>query len=235
MGKTAVALRHLAFEDLGCFEAVLAGSGYAVRYSEVGVDDLGAPLVYEADLLVVLGGPIGAYDDALYPFLRRELSLLEVRLAAARPTIGICLGAQLMARALGARVYPGEREIGFAPIELTAAGRGSCLSAFEAQPVLHWHGDTFDLPPDADLLASTDKCRNQAFAVGRRAVAFQFHPEAGEAGFERWLIGHTLELRQAGVDIGQLRAEYARHASALRACSARCLGAWLGQLDGLRP
>jgi GMP synthase-like glutamine amidotransferase len=144
------------------------------------------------DLLVCLGGPIGAYEEAAYPFLRDELALIERRLAAARPTLGICLGAQLMARALGARIYPAPaKEIGWGEVRLSEAGQKGPLRHFAGVPVLHWHGDTFDLPKGAELLASTVLCANQAFAFGRYALAFQFHPEttatvssAGSSGMQ---------------------------------------------------
>jgi len=235
MLKTAVAIRHLAFEDLGVFESVLARAGYKVHYYDIGIDELWTLEPVKTDLVVVLGGPIGAYEDAKYPFLAEEIDILEQRLAAGQPTIGICLGAQLMARALGARVYPGpEKEIGFAPIHLTEEGRASCLAAFEDRPVLHWHGDTFDLPDGAVRLASTAACENQAFAYGRNAIAFQFHPEAGAGGFERWLIGHTLELHAAGKRVDQLRADHQAFAPDLKRRAAACLETWLGQLGAER-
>jgi GMP synthase (glutamine-hydrolysing) len=104
--KTAIAIRHVHFEDLGSLEPALERAGYRIRYADYGVDDIAALDPVAPDLVVVLGGPIGAYEDDLYPNLKHELNLLEMRLGANRPTIGICLGAQLMARALGARVYP---------------------------------------------------------------------------------------------------------------------------------
>lgn len=231
MPKTAIAIRHLAFEDLGAFEPVLVREEFEVRYWDIGLDDLAQFDPLQPDLLVVLGGPIGVYEEDRYPFLTTEIAKLRTRLAAGRPTLGICLGAQLIARALDAAVHPGpHKEIGFAPIALSTAGRTSCLAAFDDAPVLHWHGDTFDLPPGAELLASTAICPHQAFALGPTVLAVQFHPEAGGPGFERWLIGHTLELSQAGLDAAALRSENARLGPGLRQRAEACLQRWLLQL-----
>src|SRR5262249_35075971 len=118
--KTALALRHLAFEDLGLIEPLLQSRGFDVRYYEAGVDDFNAVDLGAVDLLVVLGGPISVEDEARFPWLIDEVALIRQRLDARQPLLGICLGAQLMARALGARVKPmGVKEIGFAPIALT--------------------------------------------------------------------------------------------------------------------
>ena len=121
------------------------------------VDDLSAADLAECDVLVILGGPIGAYQDNLYPFLKDEIALIEKRLSSDRPVLGICLGAQLMGRALGAKVYSNcGKEIGWAPLSLTEDGQDSCLGRLNpGTRVLHWHGDTFDLPLSATLLAST--------------------------------------------------------------------------------
>lgn len=231
MNQSALVIRHVAFEDLGHFAPVLAEQGYAVRYLDMGLDALDAGRVAGADLLVVLGGPIGVYEEDKYPFLTDEIAQIAARLRAGKPTLGICLGAQLMARALGARVYPGPaKEIGFAPLTLTEAGKTACVAGFDGVPVLHWHGDTFDLPEGATLLASTAICRQQAFSYGRNAIGFQFHPEAGAAGFERWLIGHTCELAAAGLSVPALRAEHERLAPVLAAPAQACLRMWLGQI-----
>src|SRR3984957_14489743 len=190
MTKTLLALRHIAFEDLGGFEAPLRDAGYAIRYCDMGLESPGG----DFDLLAVLGGPIGAYEDDLYPFLNDELALISSALKAEKPVLGICLGAQLMARALGAKVYPGPaKELGWKKLSLSSDGE-KLLAPLEGLPVLHWHGDTFDLPAGAINLAATDICKQQAFAVGRKALAFQFHPEAQQTGFERWLIGHAGEI-----------------------------------------
>src|SRR6266581_690105 len=145
--KTAAAIRHVPFEDLGAFETVLTSSAYRIHYCDAGIDDLRSPQLADCDLLVVLGGPIGAYEEEKYPFLADEIAIIEKRLNFARPALGICLGAQLFARALHARVFPGPaKEIGWAPVTLTPEGKRSPMRFLDRVPVLHWHGDIFDLP-----------------------------------------------------------------------------------------
>jgi GMP synthase (glutamine-hydrolysing) len=222
---------HLPFEDLGSFVEPLAHHEYRIRYRQAGVDNLATRDAYQADLLIVLGGPISATDETNYPFLRDELHLLSERLQKTRPTLGICLGAQLMARAFGGRVYPLPRkELGWGPIKLTADGQNSCLQhlAEGGTRVLHWHGDTFDLPESAIRLASTELCKNQAFAVGGHSLGLQFHPEVTTRGLERWFIGHALEITATeGVSVTQLRTDTARWADILESQGHKCLEQWL--------
>jgi len=227
-------LRHVSFEDLGAFAPVLERRSATLDICDIGLDDPGAVDPLGPDLLIVLGGPISVYEEERYPFLVEETSLLARRIEANRPTLGICLGAQLIAKAAGAKVYPsGLSEIGFAPITLTDAGRGSCLAPFAQEPTtLHWHADTFHLPDGATLLASTEACTNQAFMLGPNIIGFQFHPEAGGPGFERWLVGHTVELGAAGIDVRKLRKDAARLGPELVRKAERVVTAWL---DGLRP
>jgi GMP synthase (glutamine-hydrolysing) len=230
MHKSAVAIRHVAFEDLGSAAEVLEAHGYAAQYLEAAIDDLNGTRARDADLLVVLGGPIGAYDEQLFPFLTDELALLEHRLATGRPTLGICLGAQLMARALGARVFPGgEKEIGWSRLRLSGPGEQGALSPLKC-PVLHWHGDTFDLPAGAVHLAASDLYEQQAFAWRGHGLALQFHVEATARGLERWYVGHASELASAGIDVRELRAAAREHAPALERAGRDALGAWLRDL-----
>src|SRR6185295_1041263 len=187
--------------------------------------------IVRSDLVVVLRCPIGVYEEDKYAFLADERRALAQRLRERLPTLGICLGAQLMAAALGARVYPGQqKEIGWSPVELTPAGSASCLAKLGAQPVLHWHGDTFDLPEGAERLASTALYANQAFALGTNILALQFHPEVDARRFEQWLIGHCVELATTAVDIAQFRAEVKQGGAALRSAASSLLGHWLERL-----
>lgn len=231
--KSAIILRHVAFEGLGLLAPILQAAGWNAEYCEVPSANLADPRLAAADLLIVLGGPIGVYDTDAYPFLHREIALLEDRLARSRPVLGICLGAQLMAKALGARVYAGPvKEIGWGRLTLTEAGLASCLSPLAAPgaTVLHWHGDTFDLPPGAVRLAGNDHYENQAFAFGPQALALQFHAEADPRQLEEWYVGHTAELAAAGVSVPALRAATATVAGDLRGQAERVFGEWLGQI-----
>jgi len=228
--KTVNVIQHLAFEDLGSLEDVFYQLGFRVRYFEAGVDDLSPALNYEG-LTVILGGPIGVYETEDYPFLVDEIAGLKQRLKANKPTIGICLGAQLIAHALGAKVYAGhQKEIGWSQLEIKAVENNQ-LAALENVEVLHWHGDTFDLPSNATLLASSAIYPNQAFSIGNNILALQFHLEITEQSFEKWLIGHTCEIRHAGLSIPQLRAANLAYATQLESQTAKVIQHFLAHLE----
>ena len=166
------------------------------------------------------------------PFSNLDVALRE-RLAARRVTLGICLGAQLMAAALGSRVYPGGRkEIGWSALLLSEAGRRSPLRHLEGVPVLHWHGDTFELPSEAEHLAATEVYANQAFRLGSAVLGLQCHPEADPDRFERWLIGHCGELAAAGLDVRTLRSQTQVLGPGLARAARAVLGEWLDDLPG---
>lgn len=229
MLKTAVAIRHIHFEDLGTFEAVLSAAGYKIHYYDVGANELWTLDPLLADLLVVLGGPVGVYETDAYPFLEEERHILQARLASGRPTLGLCLGAQQIAATLGAKVRPsGVKEIGFAEVTLTDAGRAGPLRQLEGVSVLHWHGDAFEIPDGAVNLATTPLCAAQGFALGSNVLALQFHPEVDAcAGIERWLVGHAAELAAADIDPRALRADAERFGPPLRDAARSMLSEWL--------
>jgi GMP synthase (glutamine-hydrolysing) len=233
--KNAVVIRHLAFEDLGTLSKSLHQRGYSIDYIEAGVDSIASISPLEPNLIVILGGPIGVYDEDDYPFLTDEINLLQKRLAADLPTLGICLGAQLMAKALGASVYTGkQKEIGWSPISLSDAGMNSPLNHLQSADgfVLHWHGDTFTLPDNAQHLASSELYINQAFAWKKCGLALQFHPEVTAQGLEKWFIGHAGEISTtAGITVTQLRDDSEKHARRLAVSSSQMWRDWLIQVE----
>jgi len=232
--RTCRVLGHVAFEDLDLLAPIIAQRGYEIRYLQAGVDPIDAVELKTADLVVVLGGPIGVYETDTYPFIRDEIAAIRARLEADRPTLGICLGAQLMAAALGARVAPGPvKEIGWAPVTLTGAGERSVLSTLATTPVLHWHGDNCELPAGCERLASTGHCPVQAFSRRPWQLALQFHLEVDAARFERWLIGHTVELGKAGLDPNALRTQARTQGPATVQAGRAVFSTWLQSIDAV--
>lgn len=234
MHAEVVAIRHVHFEDLGSFEQVLGERGRRVRYVDVGASRVEVLDALQPSLLVLLGGPLSVYDDAQYPSIAPLAALVRQRIDAGLPILGICLGAQFIARALGARVYPAaEKELGWAPLALTDAGRASPLRHLDGAhtSMLHWHGDTFDLPQGATRLASTPACENQAFVWGDHVLGLQCHPEIRTDRFEPWLVGYAGELASHGIDVNQLRADTARFGPRLEAAARQMFGEWLDQVD----
>jgi GMP synthase (glutamine-hydrolysing) len=176
-------LRHESFEHLGHFAAVLEENDAAYEYH-----DLGEPLSpANYDAVIVMGGPMSANDEL--PGLRDELGLIERALKENVPLLGVCLGAQLIAKALGARVYRNAQlEIGWEPVWLTDAAKTDALFEGMDSPetFFHWHGETFDLPAGAEWLAYSEKCQHQAYRYGRRVYGIQFHPEITAAMITDW-------------------------------------------------
>ena len=235
MTRVALVLRHADEIHLGNLEQVLIEHGYTVSY----VDALGADGVQGidpavADLLVVLGGDMGAYETERFPVLAEEVGLISERLAAARPVFGVCLGAQLMASALGSPVYRGPtNEIGYRAVEPTEAGRDSPLRHVSGIPMMQWHSDTFDLPAGTTRLAGSEAYGNEAFAVGDWALAVQFHLELTAEMHEAWLTSSEAEVRAEGLEPDTLRQERARHSDAMQHASRALFSEWLSALpDG---
>lgn len=226
-----VALRHVQFEDLGVFAQPLRRRGYTIQYIDPAIEAVDSNVTTAADLLIVLGGPVGVAQRDAYPWLEAEIAAVAARLAAGHPTLGICLGAQIIASALGATVVRAEAvELGWSPLELSAEGLCSPLSVLKQLPVLHWHGDRFELTTCARSLASTLLCPHQAFAVSDHVLALQFHAEVDPVLFEQWLVEYAGELGDLGIEPRVLRLAASEHGAALAVAARAMLDAWLGAL-----
>jgi len=188
MTRSWVILQHVAWEGpaLIAAEAEARVLGTSIRRMDLGA---GVPEPDDVAGLVVMGGPMGAYETDQYPFLVAECHLMAELVRRGRPVLGVCLGAQLLAQALGAKVFAGHGpEIGFGTVQLTAAGRKDSLftPVGPSLPVFHWHGDTFDLPEGATLLASSPEYPHQAFRFGACVYGLQFHVEPNSDTWTAW-------------------------------------------------
>lgn len=223
----AVVLQHAPSEGPGRLGRALEAAGVALRVVRA---DLGEPVpeaLGAASSLIVLGGPMGAYETARYPHLGAEIALIEHAIARSAPVLGVCLGSQLLATALGARVYTGERpEIGWGEVWLGDEAASDPL--FTSLPrrfgALHWHNDLFDLPSGARSLASSALTAHQAFGLGDRVYGLLFHLEPDAAQVKAMASESADELRAAGVDSSAL----ARAAELGAAEAERVAGALFG-------
>jgi GMP synthase-like glutamine amidotransferase len=169
-------LQHVSFEGLGSIGSWLSQKSAHVTCTRF-FESEPLPRLEGIDLIIALGGPMSVNDEEQYPWLQEEKCFIAEAISSGKTVLGICLGSQLIANALGSRVYPGEeKEIGWFSI----LGEPDIPDTFEfpaTTTVFHWHGETFDLPEEAVRLASSAACRNQAFQVGARAIGLQFHLE----------------------------------------------------------
>ncbi len=193
-------LQHVPFEGPAAIERWAAARRHGFDVVRL---DLGRPPAdaAEADWLVVMGGPMGVHDERSFPWLAAEKKLIEKVISKGRPVLGVCLGAQLVAHVLGARVYGGRtREIGWHEVRATPEARASKLFAFlpPAFPAFHWHGDTFDIPAGAVRTAESDAFANQAFEYGANVAALQFHLEATADSVARLAEAGSRELDEGG-------------------------------------
>lgn len=191
--------QHVPFEGLGSIEDWVRRGRHALGATRFHRGEA-LPAVEDVDLLVVMGGPMNIYEEAKYPWLAQEKRFIERAIAAGRHVLGVCLGAQLVADVLGARVYANtDKEIGWFPVETTAAAQASGLfGAFPARlEVFHWHGDTFDIPAGAVHVARSAGCAHQAFVYDERVVGLQFHLETTPASAQQ-LIAQCADEIVAG-------------------------------------
>lgn len=189
--------QHVVFEGLGNIEPWLIARGYEITatkfYKKAELPDPDA-----IELLIIMGGPMNVNDEGQYPWLVAEKRFIRECIRAGKPVLGICLGSQLIASALGARVYRNhENEIGWFPVHGIPAPDPSVFQFPASVEVFHWHGDTFDLPQGAIHLARSEACENQAFLIGKSVIGLQFHPETTD-GSLREMISHSgKELKPA--------------------------------------
>ncbi len=191
--------QHVPFEGLGNIEGWIAGRGHSLSRTLFFQGEK-PPRIDDIDWLIVMGGPMGVYEKNKHPWLAGEIDFIEAAIKKGKRVLGICLGAQLIAAALGAKVYPNKyKEIGWFPITLTPEGKDSRLLRGLPAEILvyHWHGDTFDLPPGAIHLAESAACRHQAFSFGERVLALQFHLDVGKDNIEEWTRHGQKELIEA--------------------------------------
>jgi len=178
-------LQHVPFEGIGRMADWLATQGYMVTHTALYENPV-FPDCAELDLLIIMGGPMSVHDEHAFPWLAAEKAFIRAALQSGIPTLGICLGAQLIAHALGARVYKNPvREIGWYPVFNVPAESELHFAFPRKTTVFHWHGETFDLPKGAVWLARSEGCKHQAFQWGERAIGLQFHlettPESAQA------------------------------------------------------
>jgi GMP synthase (glutamine-hydrolysing) len=201
MGKKALILKHVENEGPGFIGGLFTTAEWQTRIIELGKGEELPLNLDEISCVVVMGGPMNVYEEEAYPFLKAEDAFLKDVIGKGIPLLGICLGAQLLAKACGARIMKApEREVGWRKVELTEWGRHDRLFLGIADPtVFQWHEDTFDLPGGAVLLATGEACRNQAFRVGPCAYGLQFHIEASSDMVLDWIKGE-MEIDAAAIE-----------------------------------
>ena len=187
-----LAFRHVPFEGIGHIHQVLESQRVQIDYADLYLHPPKPPDPAAYHALIFMGGPMSVNDDL--PYIRRELDIISQAAARRQPVLGICLGAQLIARAMGAHVFRNAvKEVGWYPLHFTAAAARDPLLAGLASPleVFQWHAETFDLPQGATLLASSAACKNQMFQIGNFLYALQFHPEVTPAMIADWCAQDT--------------------------------------------
>lgn len=231
-------LKHVAAEPLGLLDPMIRSRGHRIRYVNFQRHPEAQPALDRYQALVVLGGPMHVTETDRYPHLLTECRLIEQALAQRIPVLGICLGAQLLAHVLGARVAPARRpEIGWYPIRprLPAAGEDPVLNPLDGEkPVFQWHSYGFDIPAGAVHLAESEDCPGQAIAYEDLAWGFQFHLELDEGLIRRWLSspGYLQDLEASGLaqTPAEILADTQRFLAETQQLAERVFGNWLGRL-----
>ncbi len=228
-------IQHHPVENLGRIADALAASALAWQYVR---SFAGQPVPKDmkgAGGLIVMGGPMGVYEQDRYPFLRDEMRLIEAALKDGKPLLGVCLGSQLLAAALGAKVGRGPgKEIGWHPVRLLAGARDDRLFAGVAESftALHWHGDVFDLPAGAVPLASSEKTPLQAYRYGDKAYGLLFHIEPTAAIVAGMVREFAAELKGAGTDGAAIATAANQRLAAIDDLAEMVFGRWAAPIQG---
>lgn len=234
MSRVKITLfRHISMEGLGSLHQTLVDRNYDITYVTTARTDLTNFDALEPDLLLIMGGPIGVYQADDYPFLHDEIRIIKERIIADKATLGVCLGSQLIAKALGANVYPGSngKELGWNPLIMTKAAKGTSFEHFapEHTNMFHWHGDTFDFPEGATLMASSDRYENQAFIYGENICGLQCHPEITKPLLQEWFVSLVGDVTgdNPALPLAKVQANTDQYAAALEIQTKKFFNQWL--------
>jgi GMP synthase (glutamine-hydrolysing) len=240
MMKKLLVCQHVAHEILGTLNPLLKRAGFRIRYVNFARHPDAQPTLDGYDGVVILGGPMSANDTDRLPHLLTEMKLIEQAMHRNLPVLGICLGAQLIAKTLGAAVYPNqEKEIGWYDVSPTGeADRDPLLADFrKSERIFQWHGETFDIPKTSSHLAFSSLCANQAFRYGDNVYGFQFHLEVDEPMIHRWLRlaeqKNEFNALAGKIDPARIHSETPEHIARLHQLSDRVFGEFI-QLFGMK-
>lgn len=232
--------QHVAHEILGTLDPLLRKSAFRIKYVNFGRDNYSIPEVSGYDGLIVLGGPMNVDQVKDYPYLKEEIAAIERALVSDMPVLGICLGSQLVAKALGAKVRKNPvKEIGWYDVVPTVKGtEDPLISNFgKAEKIFQWHGDTFELPRDSELLVTSEFCTNQAYRYGEKVYGFQFHLEVDSKMVDRWLTipENVAEIKvlNGQIDPERIRAETPEYIDNLHDLSDRTFSEFINLFDNL--